>query len=770
MVASLAGAGTRRSLRLSGAFGRLALACVAFILTCVPYQFATSRHLALGSEEASGALRGFSFAEVDATGAAFRWSEAEGTVRFAGVGNAPLRLRLLLHARRPSGVATVRVLANGREVASFAAGGEFAEHVIDIPRVAVGWRGDVEVTLKVDPFTAPPDTRSLGAAVATVSLEAAGWPVLPPLAVLLPLSLALLGVALTAPPRTSPTQTGAPALPRTMSSQASWLVVARVTVLATVTAVSAMLRLGRLQAGVWLWALPLLAWSAAAVTWCARAWPDAVKRVRSWARRRSRRFWVVAMVVAALLIYVPLSWTTGYWGDIEIYMAWTHQVTHHGIHSAYSPDFVAPPNTTPVLLYPFRLAGEVFRRLWSPDFPPPWEVRTNQQYLRFLLRLPALAANAAIVLVLYLYVKRKWRVSDSGEDGGARSPAGAHGVALLVAAAYLFNPAVIFESAYYGQMGAVHTLFMLLAVMLVVEKRPALGWAALTVGMLTKPQADVFAPLLLLLTWRRYRWRGLLRSALAALATALVVLAPFLYYGTLDDMWTRVSKVTSYHPILSATAHNLWWLVSLGQGKASDLGTLPVLASAGLGFVTFRVIGLGLFALAYLLVLVRPFPAAPSPNGEGSRSGAAGAPDERAGSPVPLPRRGRGWGGVYAAFAYLFLAFFILPTQIHENHLIPMFPLLLLAAVLEHGGEARLYRTLYVLFAVTTTVNMALHFPQILRVIVPQNPDIWGGSELAVPRLLDSAVQVGAFAWWTAVLLRELVQRTAPRWGGPWMR
>ncbi|MHB0877197.1 MAG: hypothetical protein ACYC5O_14260 [Anaerolineae bacterium] len=700
-------------------WARLLLAVLALLLVCLPYQFGTTRRLDVGSEAAATGISGFSFVEADAAGVPYRWSGGEATVRFDGVGNAPLRLRLLLQARRPVGTATVHVLANGREVAALVVGGDFAEHVVAVPRAAAGWSGRIDVTLRTETFTAPPDTRALGTAVSWVSLEAAGWPVLPPLPLLAPLLLTVVAASLWRP-----------------GGRAAY---ARGAVLALCVAV-AVLAHSRWQAvGDWLWLLPVAAWLALAIGWWGPAAVRGIRRWRLWARGRSRRFWIVAIVVASLLLYIPLSWTTGYWGDIEIYMAWTHQITHYGIHAAYSPDFVAPPNTTPVLLYPFRLAGEVFRLLWSPDFPPPWEVRTDQQYLRFLLRLPALAATAAIAAVLYLYVKRRWRRLHSGDGGDA--------VALLVAAVYLFNPAVVFESAYYGQMGAVHTLFMLLAVIGVVEGWPAWGWAALTVGMLTKPQADVFAPLLLLLTWQRYGWKGLLRSALAVVATALVILAPFLYYGTLGEMWERVSRVTAYHPILSATAHNLWWLVSLGQGSASDLATLPFLANLGFGFINFRLIGLGLFALAYLLVLAR---AALTPRGQSSAL-----------PHVPLTE-GEG-ASSYAIGAYLFLAFFILPTQIHENHLIPMFPLLLLAVVFDRRRGLSFYGALYLLFAVTTTANMALHYPQILRVLVPQNPDIWGGSELALPRLLDSAVQVGAFAWWTVVLARETVGRWRER-------
>ena len=44
---------------------------------------------------------------------------------------------------------------------------------------------------------------------------------------------------------------------------------------------------------------------------------------------------------------------------------------------------------------------------------------------------------------------------------------------------------------------------------------------------------------------------------------------------------------------------------------------------------------------------------------------------------------------------------------------------------------------------------MALHYPQILQVLVPQNPDVWGGAEMALPRWLSSLFQVGLFVYWS---------------------
>ncbi|MCX6030460.1 MAG: hypothetical protein NT169_14325 [Chloroflexi bacterium] len=661
---------------------------VVTLLLCLPYQAMSPRRIQVGTEQAAGALVGFSFPET-AAGRTFRWSEAEGLMRFTDVANRPLTIRLAMHAARPATPPPIMVAVNGHEIGTVTAGG-FSEYAFVAGRPAVGGDGNVTIAVRTQPFNAPPDPRQLGAAVAWVEIAPAGGPAIPPtpalLRVFLPILLAAAGLIWL-------TRRGG--LP---SPAAAGLGV-------TLGAVVALwLWLAPRGSDRWVWLILPAVWlGGAAIVWGPTVRRHTAARLTTLRARHPAAFWLVVIALLALTLYLPLARTTGYWGDIEIYMAWTHQVTHFGIHSAYAPDFVAAPNTTPGLLYPFRVVGEVFRRFYAPAFPPPWLDRTNQAYLRFMLRLPALIGTALIAGVAFWLVRRRW---------GLR-------LALIAAAAYLFNPAVIFESAYYGQMGAVHALFMLLAVIGLAERRPAWGWAALTVGMFTKPQADLFLPLFVILTWRRYGLRSSLRSALAAAAVGLVMLAPFIAHGTLGQMWARVSRVTDYHPMLSATAHNLWWLVSLGNGKASDLLVPPLLAQLGWSIFTYRAIGLGLVGLAYLVVLVRTW---------------------RDETPQTL----------YLATAYLFTAFFMFATQIHENHLIPIFSLLLLVCP---GNRRRWW--LYALLAVTATLNMALHYPQILRVLVPQNPDVWGGAEMAVPRWLNSLAQVSVFAYWTVAFVRE---------------
>ena len=69
------------------------------------------------------------------------------------------------------------------------------------------------------------------------------------------------------------------------------------------------------------------------------------------------------------------------------------------------------------------MIGGIFRQFWSPDFPPTWIDRTNQGYLRYMLRLPGLIFTGLLAFAVYRVVKREW-----GQK-----------LALASSAAYLFN-------------------------------------------------------------------------------------------------------------------------------------------------------------------------------------------------------------------------------------------------------------------------------------------------------------------------------------------
>ena len=62
-------------------------------------------------------------------------------------------------------------------------------------------------------------------------------------------------------------------------------------------------------------------------------------------------------------------------------------------------------------------------------------------------------------------------------------------------ALYAFNPAVIYNAAVWGQYDAIYTFFLILSLMLALKSKPKLSAVAFAIGLLTKPQGIVLAPL-----------------------------------------------------------------------------------------------------------------------------------------------------------------------------------------------------------------------------------------------------------------------------------
>ena len=61
-------------------------------------------------------------------------------------------------------------------------------------------------------------------------------------------------------------------------------------------------------------------------------------------------------------------------------------------------------------------------------------------------------------------------------------------VAILSVGLYVFNPAVIFNAAVWGQYDAIYTFFLVLALFLALKSKPELSAAAFALAILTKPQ------------------------------------------------------------------------------------------------------------------------------------------------------------------------------------------------------------------------------------------------------------------------------------------
>ncbi len=370
--------------------------------------------------------------------------------------------------------------------------------------------------------------------------------------------------------------------------------------------------------------------------------------------RRPR--YAVAVLILLAIVRWWLGTTPGYPPDIGAYKRWAIWGGTKGVTALYDKESLYDyPPLYGYLLSPLGSLVTLFAPNYAAAYLDSDPARRPGYSALFslLVKLPPLAFDVLMALLLARLVR------DQGLWPPQRSRRGWN-PALL----YLCHPAVLFVSGYWGQPDVIETYFVMLAMALMLQRKPEAGWVAAALALLMKPLAAPFFPLLALLTWVRSGWRRLLTGGLAAGTTILAGLAPFMMAGRGPDVAQRLFTDIDLMPYTSVNAHNLWWL--LGPWKPAN--------AQWIGPLTPKTIGLGLFAIAYAAVLWWVW----RRDRVAARGGPAAAP---ASGEVSLGADPSGADHIwYLAAAATAFAFFTLSTHMHENHLFPALPFLVLVA------------------------------------------------------------------------------------------
>jgi Gpi18-like mannosyltransferase len=426
----------------------------------------------------------------------------------------------------------------------------------------------------------------------------------------------------------------------------------------------------------------------------------------------------VGAVVLALLVGHGLRDTPGYMvrnpdgsitGDITHYVYWTRLVTLGGIQAAYAGSW---PETyavyPPVTLYPLQLVGSAYRWLQDPTF----DARAAQQslWLHEGIKFAALAWHLLTASALFALLRRR-----------ATEP-----LAALAGSLYVLNPAALYDVAHWAQPDGAHSLFSVLAIGLLSAGQVLAPWAAMAGAALAKPQAWAILPLVAIATLRSHGLLGLGRGGVIGVAVSVVITLPFLVTGHLPELLALPDVVSSVMPVVSADAHNFWWLVLQPRG----LDPLFVQDSAlAFGPLTYRTLAAALVAAVVLLTAW-----------------------------LYWTRR----ASLAEAASLGVLGWFTFTTQAHENHLFFALPLLSLA-----WPTRRWLLVPFGAISVTLLLNMFLHDEMLLEAM---------GRGLRDPgverlRLLNAATNVLCCLCWALLAsLRTPAAATASATVNYWPR
>ena len=388
--------------------------------------------------------------------------------------------------------------------------------------------------------------------------------------------------------------------------------------------------------------------------------------------------WICILFASAIFLrFVLAVYSQGYTGDMDAFKIWARTVNEVGFREIYSQDMFLdyPPG------YLFILAGlEKLRLLFGLDSGSP--------FFTLLIKLPSMLGDLFCGAVLLKFARQKL-----GQPN-----------AMFIAAIYMFCPAVLINSAVWGQADSFCVSVLLISVIFL--SRQKFMPAALIYGLAItlKPQMLVFAPLYIFYAIRKKRYLMLLVGPALVLAAILLTALP--YTKNFDFRWLidRYVSTMNYYDYYSVNAYNFWAMIGLNwinvpDGAAGIIlnGAGPVLATAVCGFFMLR-----------------------------------SAHDDV----------------VFAAPALLMSAVFMFTVKMHERYLFHILIFILLAYIF--AGDRRI---LYSFAAVS-----ALHFLNVSKVL--NIYQIFGANydpnEISVKLL--SALQLAALIYMFYVLVRVYLQ------------
>ena len=442
---------------------------------------------------------------------------------------------------------------------------------------------------------------------------------------------------------------------------------------------------------------------------------------------------VLALGLALRLILAYLLPGSGFDADLGSFRFWAGDLAQNGLYGFYAREFFH--DYTPGYLYVLWLVGTVGAALGG---------------VGDLIKIPPILADLAVGYLVWSMIR---------ELGGRER------LALLGAAVVVVNPVFWFDSVVWGQVDSVGVVFVLLGLRSLWRDQPERAAIFAVVAALVKPQLGILIPLVAVVTIRRALWPpesgeerldgttrtgtgwmrllerfraweartdrpvrilttgvvGFLTAVVLCLPFGLSVLqpaaeAPFFTSGLID----QIVKAGGGYPYLTVNAYNVWAVVPSDLGNSLAGSGQWVCDAAGLpgdkcragismfGAVPAVAVGAALLIASFAVLL----------------GVAARHPDRLT---------------LLVVLSLLALAFFALPTRVHERYGFPFFAI---GAIL--FAVSPRWRVAYVVLAVATFANM---YVVLTTLYPPANPALnpvrdW----LGIGDLLRSQLTVGTVA------------------------
>lgn len=329
-----------------------------------------------------------------------------------------------------------------------------------------------------------------------------------------------------------------------------------------------------------------------------------MKAIKKIERAKSNVFRVIPAILIVLLIGFLLRVILSPFGTLTLdqntFIAWGGRLVSVGFGNFYK----AWSDYLPGYLYILYFLAQIQRINIFPTV--------------LLYKLPAILSDIGTGYLIYLVVRKlkneRWGV--------------------IAAALYLFNPAIIANSAIWGQVDGLTAFFSLLALW-ALDVNPYLSGFALAFGTVIKPQAALVSLIVFFLMIQR-KW-DIKKISVYILFSFFIFVLCFVPFSNTSNLASfivaRMNATFGQYPYTSVNAFNFWGILGMWGNDAG-----------------YQLVGVIIILVLFFAVGLRFL---------------------------------KKEGGEYVLLAFLYATSFLFMTRMHERHMLPTFAPLTIAFVLD---------------------------------------------------------------------------------------
>ncbi len=390
--------------------------------------------------------------------------------------------------------------------------------------------------------------------------------------------------------------------------------------------------------------------------------------------------------LGALLFFGALIRLSGmyhiqHYFDLNYYYDWAMGLKD-GIFTAYNN--IKNLDYPPVYLFFLLLPSKLMSVEW---------IRASEPYMMLILKLwPVLFDLATGALVFFLFYRRS------------------HITALAGCFLWTFNPAMIYNSSYWGQTDSIMMFFLLLSFWL-LRKNPYYATLVFAFCCLLKFQTAYFAPVFLLSLFSDYKLKDAFLSILVSAGMCIIIFLPFMLNSGFDLPFRVYLGGLGKYPFINLNSFNIYGLGKLNW-KPDSMFILPGISFNVLSLINTFLVLIGTVSIWFF---------------SKTRS-------------------------TFLLCVFIMEGIFILTTRMHERYEVPVLIFLLVAFLLY--GSYRLF-VLYILTSGIVFINQLMLLTSQIssRAAWQDNYDVW--------LMIFSALNVVLFLYTVYVIADMLIKGKA---------